>query len=445
MAQIMKELTDIEPTRLILKNLPKSIDEKELRKHLKDFDITQLKLMYKPNGNFRRFAFVGVRNPAVAKEMIKELNNTYFKTSQMEVNYAAPVGSRNQTTLIPSNTPQTGNLKNDVKNNNNVKIKENNPVTLEKAKMIKKGGKIDLDILELDLEDKDLFEEFLTLHGVDPKLSRVKFVSNYEKDENSEINTNNGHDNSKNNKNSGNVGNNKIKKSACEKELVDKNNTNKSEPGLSNPTLDDENIEDAFKQAENTPSLVDLCRVFIRNLPYDVSENEIEAFFNKTSKVSQVYIVKDMKTSVSKGYAFVTFQTAADAIRALALDGMSFGGRVIHIIPAEAKQEVIAHDQNLSGKGLKGKTPSEKIDNAELSWNSLFLGTKTIAGVASRNLGISKEKLLKDDDGKNPMTSAVKLAIVETDIIHQTKKFLVENGVCLEAFNNVIHFLIEKR
>lgn len=52
-------------------------------------------------------------------------------------------------------------------------------------------------------------------------------------------------------------------------------------------------------------------------------------------------------------------------------------------------------------------------------------------------------KVLLEDKSKG-MSAAVKVALGETQIVHDTKTFLEEEGVCLDAFNQVsficLHF-----
>lgn len=44
-------------------------------------------------------------------------------------------------------------------------------------------------------------------------------------------------------------------------------------------------------------------------------------------------------------------------------------------------------------------------------------------------------KVLEDES--KSMSAAVKLALGETQLVHETRKFLEENEVCLDAFNQV--------
>lgn len=72
------------------------------------------------------------------------------------------------------------------------------------------------------------------------------------------------------------------------------------------------------------------------------------------------------------------------------------------------------------------------------NWNTLFLGQNAVAAVAAERYGVSREELLLDSaESKDDRLSsvAVRVALAETEIVAETKKFLQANGVCLEAFD----------
>ena len=48
---------------------------------------------------------------------------------------------------------------------------------------------------------------------------------------------------------------------------------------------------------------------------------------------------------------------------------------------------------------------------------------------------VDKAQVMMDDDGKKGTSAAAKLALGETEISVQTKKFLEQEGVSLDAFN----------
>jgi len=69
------------------------------------------------------------------------------------------------------------------------------------------------------------------------------------------------------------------------------------------------------------------------------------------------------------------------------------------------------------------------------NWNSLFLGVNAVADVMSSQYGVDKTQVLLEDDGKKGASAAVKLALGETEIVGQTRAFLEQEGVRLDAFN----------
>ena len=52
-------------------------------------------------------------------------------------------------------------------------------------------------------------------------------------------------------------------------------------------------------------------RIFVGNIPYDATEQELKEFFQKAGNITQVVIPKDRETGKPRGFAFVEFETAA--------------------------------------------------------------------------------------------------------------------------------------
>ncbi|VDM95828.1 unnamed protein product [Thelazia callipaeda] len=80
--------------------------------------------------------------------------------------------------------------------------------------------------------------------------------------------------------------------------------------------------------------------VFVGNLPYDVSENELVAHFEMTGNVSFVRIVRDRKTGISKGFAFVAFKESSSIPLALRLDGSNFKNRSLRVTRVLKKNKI---------------------------------------------------------------------------------------------------------
>lgn len=68
------------------------------------------------------------------------------------------------------------------------------------------------------------------------------------------------------------------------------------------------------------------------------------------------------------------------------------------------------------------------------NWNSLFLGADAVANVMSSKYGIEKSQLL---DSGSSQSLGVRLALGETEVVNETRDFLIEQGVSLDSFSQV--------
>ncbi|KFO18405.1 Heterogeneous nuclear ribonucleoprotein G [Fukomys damarensis] len=74
-------------------------------------------------------------------------------------------------------------------------------------------------------------------------------------------------------------------------------------------------------------------KLFIGGLSAETDEKGLEATFGKYGRIIEVLLMKDRETSKSRGFAFVTFESPADAKAAVrdlngkSLDGYGSGGR----------------------------------------------------------------------------------------------------------------------
>lgn len=138
----------------------------------------------------------------------------------------------------------------------------------------------------------------------------------------------------------------------------------------------------------------------------------------------------------TKGFALILFADPSDAVKAFqTMDGATFQGRILHIIPASAKREQGLDEFGISKLPLKRQNMIRKKAEAASSsfnWNSLYMSQDAVnASVASR-LGVSKSELLDPTSAD----AAIKQAIAETTVIQETKAYFAANGVDLEAFKS---------
>lgn len=62
--------------------------------------------------------------------------------------------------------------------------------------------------------------------------------------------------------------------------------------------------------------------------------------------MSDVHLPVDGFTKKQKGFAFITYMMPEHAVLAYTeLDGTSFQGRLMHILPARGKKEEVEHDE----------------------------------------------------------------------------------------------------
>jgi len=75
-----------------------------------------------------------------------------------------------------------------------------------------------------------------------------------------------------------------------------------------------------------------MADVYIGNLSYDVTEDELRSFFGRAGDVQNVKIVQDRETGRPKGFGFVTMGSAEDAQRAVNdLNGQQLGQRTVRV------------------------------------------------------------------------------------------------------------------
>ena len=148
--------------------------------------------------------------------------------------------------------------------------------------------------------------------------------------------------------------------------------------------------------------------------------------------VSQVSLPLDGKGQ-SKGFAMIQYEQASSAIAAFHEDRSTFQGRIVHILPADAKRESALDEFAISKLPLKKQQLIRKKAEAASStfnWNSLFMSQDAVNTAVAERLGVSKHELLDPTDA----SAAVKQAVAETTVIQEAKLYFATNGVNIEAF-----------
>ena len=368
-------------SRIIVKNLPKKITEEEIKNHFSQKGVvTDVKIMHKEDGRSRNFCFVGFKSEQSAKDAIKYFNQTYLKTTKISVEKAKTQGDPS---LKKKGKKVINKNKDDDENNEEIETKES------KIKQI----------LELSKKTKnaDKFDEALKKQNID------------------------------------NNNNNDIQNT--EEKMKDVNNKEKEDQEQK------ENTENSKKEENKIDSLInkknlDPKRLYLRNIPFEITEDDIREKFEKFGTINEIHIPINYKTNQSFGYAYISYETVESSIMAInKMDGEYFMGRRLHISIAEEKYNKpqselkINYNQKDKSSYKKEKTTKLKLNyKDETNWNYLFLNQNAVIDAVAKRLKIKKEDLLS----QNNADIAVQIAAMETTIINETKEWLKQQGINLD-------------
>ena len=98
-----------------------------------------------------------------------------------------------------------------------------------------------------------------------------------------------------------------------------------------------------------------MINIYVGNLSYQASEQELRDLFSTHGAVSNVTIIKDRDSGRSKGFGFVEMDDNNAGLRAIdALNGKALGGRPLKINEARPREERPRRDRFGGGRGFGG-------------------------------------------------------------------------------------------
>ena len=81
-------------------------------------------------------------------------------------------------------------------------------------------------------------------------------------------------------------------------------------------------------------------KLYVGNLSFETTENDLQDLFEQHGKVAEVALMMDRMTGKSRGFAFVTMNETAEATAAMtALNGKELSGRTLTVNEARAREE----------------------------------------------------------------------------------------------------------
>ena len=96
-------------------------------------------------------------------------------------------------------------------------------------------------------------------------------------------------------------------------------------------------------------------KLYVGNLPYSATEEELSALFSEAGTVTSAAIIKDRESGRSKGFAFIEMSNADEAQKAISmLNGRNMGGRDLRVSIARPREEGGGGGRGFGGGGGRG-------------------------------------------------------------------------------------------
>ncbi|CAK7335869.1 unnamed protein product [Dovyalis caffra] len=482
-------------SRICVKNLPKYVAEDRIREFFSQKgEVTDAKLMRTVDGKSRQFAFVGFRTEREAEEAIKYFNKSYLDTCRIVCEIARKVGdpdiprpwsrySKKKEERVSDDEDNAGGAKslgvrgaNDEKKKNKNKKKGNeiddpqlqeflqvmqpraksklwandsivaptadlNGEVGKKGSQGKKEGREKSVLVEVEIDKTDSdTDEKLNNPACDEVVSDMDYFRSRVKKEWSDSESESSGSDDEEDEDEEDNNNDKVEDIDSSNESLKREDFEQAEVAEDTHAEDPENPSSTFKDEKD--EALETGRLFVRNLPYTATEDELEEHFIKFGNISQVHLVVDKDTKRSKGLAYIHYTLPESAARALEeLDNSIFQGRLLHVMPAKQKnpsnKQETSDPLNQGSKTLKQRREDER-KAAEASgdtraWNSFFFHHDTVIENIARRHGVTKSDLLdrEADD------LAVRVALGETQVIAETKKALTNAGVNITALEEI--------
>lgn len=82
-----------------------------------------------------------------------------------------------------------------------------------------------------------------------------------------------------------------------------------------------------------------IMTIYVGNVNYSLSEEDVQRIFEVLGKVDAIKIVRDKKTGKSKGFGFLDMPSKKEAMEAIkTLDGKTVAGRNLRVLRAHTNK-----------------------------------------------------------------------------------------------------------
>lgn len=80
--------------------------------------------------------------------------------------------------------------------------------------------------------------------------------------------------------------------------------------------------------------------LYVGNLPFDVTEQQLQELFEQHGEVLAVRMINDRETGRYRGFSFVEMEASGADAAMSALNGAQFGGRTLRVNEAQQREHV---------------------------------------------------------------------------------------------------------
>ena len=513
-------------SRICVKNIGKSCNEAQLKDVFsKKGEITDVKIIKNQNShNSRNFAFIGFRTELQAEEAIKYFNNTFIGLSRISVELARKLGDHDLKAEKQKHSlsakEKLKQLKEKTKEQQDVQVHDDkkSSKSQDKPAVLGKNKKDFLEVVSRPSTMQKVSERLEAQRAPEPadqSDEEVKDQDDDESDDDSAIDLDEL------------MKKNAEKKVGEAKEIPSRplsdldylrskvttawsdDEDEDDEEGEGRPRKEEEKEEeeddsqpmDEDQEAADRPddeeeergerggdhrdgpdtenakevegdgeeSETDEARLFLRNIPYSATEDELRALGEKFGTVAEVHIPLDKDRGGkdkdgeagsqekeegaagagrvhrgNKGFGFLSFMFPQHADAALAaLDGSSFQGRVLFVTRAKKQKEKEVQAVQLSSGNTRLSSFQQQKEEERRkqmlkreSWNASFVRSDAVMETIKDRYGVEQSALLNTADLKSA-DLAVRLAVAETQIVQENKDFFLAHGIHLDVLESV--------
>lgn len=421
----------ISKTRICIKNLPMEFKDGDLRSFLRlrfpTTKVTDCRVLMRPTGTSRRMAFCGFLTEEEAKFCAEQLDRSYCRSCRLSASFA----------VLPA-----------------IKTREEEPEQEEPMIKVKCGEPA------MKLQKR----EYMSAMGVGETNGSGKVQSFWANDDGVGTNTpieDDNDDNSSSNEGSSDPADHLLSGHQMDQDFlrskqmaVDSFDEAETEDDEAETEDDEEpnTIEEpnaAMNDKSNTQgsgnekvlstktnTLINgNNRLFLRNLPFTATEDEVKTHFSPFGKVLECRLPSS--DQVGKGFGFVSFSTVTSAASALKqLDGTDFQGRILHVLPARGAPEADSTKIESHSGSYKANKVRQRRQNAmeeTEGWSAGYVRGDAVVDNLVSKLGVQKGTIMSVKDDLSGGDAAVRLALGETSVINENYAYFTNHGYNLET------------